>query len=596
LNLSKFIKTSLAASVLILLWIVIFVSSTFRIIHSQTSTEIESEINEHKKNLEDTKNQISELEAQLAKNSENLKNAAEGIPKLEAEMKELETQIEINNKKLEQIQIEKDLKEKEQLKLINEQTESVNTTYKQWRVNSNTMNKMFTDNRDLSKSTYYTSKVFETGNDFISDLEGRISDLKEEISDTSAVSENLSKLNEELKQKKAEIEAQIQYYNSIYASNASSIDKLQNQQAAIENTINSLLVEQQEAAVKEREILNQNPNPNPNPPTQPPANLQNPFKFSGQGRDLYQGHGVGMSQWGAYGAGYAGMTYEQIIKFYYANVRIEARPQNIDVEGYGWIDSNIYAAGLGEVPSRACGNSEQVSARPDKYILDNPNTAWDCWPEEAIKAQVIVGRSYAIAYGSRICTSAACQVYEGGQAKKWAADETKDLVIVSNGGTSTNQVIQAVYSSDNSQGAGTADNDTIFQNFYGDGSPFSYLRAANDSAFAANGGYAYWTYQTGNYDLNYVYGMVQFTASNPASTATWTGKTGSQDLLNIGKFTEMSFERDPSGRVKKVWLKGESGQSKSMGGWWFKNLWNNYVYDIGTYDYIYSQTFYLNPV
>jgi SpoIID/LytB domain protein len=123
--------------------------------------------------------------------------------------------------------------------------------------------------------------------------------------------------------------------------------------------------------------------------------------------------------------------------------------------------------------------------RRNKYVIDNPNTVWDCWPEESIKAQVLAARSYGVTSSQPICRSASCQVYKGGKAKAWAAWETQNLYIVSNGGTHANQIIRAFYSSYNSNGWGTADHETIWPDSRAGGKshPYTYLRSVKDSDF-----------------------------------------------------------------------------------------------------------------
>ena len=41
--------------------------------------------------------------------------------------------------------------------------------------------------------------------------------------------------------------------------------------------------------------------------------------FNGNGA----GHGVGLSQWGAYGLAVKKMKYDQILKYYYTGIKIE---------------------------------------------------------------------------------------------------------------------------------------------------------------------------------------------------------------------------------------------------------------------------------
>jgi stage II sporulation protein D len=51
------------------------------------------------------------------------------------------------------------------------------------------------------------------------------------------------------------------------------------------------------------------------------ANPYPVYIFNGSG----WGHGVGMSQWGAYGMAKQGYSYREILNYYYSNVQIEQK-------------------------------------------------------------------------------------------------------------------------------------------------------------------------------------------------------------------------------------------------------------------------------
>lgn len=135
-------------------------------------------------------------------------------------------------------------------------------------------------------------------------------------------------------------------------------------------------------------------------------------------------HHVGLNQYGAYGRANAGQNYRDILNAYYNNVSIEKRPNiTLQVEGHGSMSLEQYLLGIYEVPGS--------------------------WPIEALKAQVLAARSYALAYtnngANQICTTQACQVYKGGnKGGNWerAVRETEGEVLVQNG-----QVITAWYAS-----------------------------------------------------------------------------------------------------------------------------------------------------
>ena len=104
-------------------------------------------------------------------------------------------------------------------------------------------------------------------------------------------------------------------------------------------------------------------------------------------------HRVGMNQYGALGRAQAGQSYQDILRAYFDNISFDKRPNlNLKVSGYGEVPLETYLLGIYEMPGD--------------------------WPMEALKAQVVAARSYALAYTgggvSEICTTQACQVYKGG--------------------------------------------------------------------------------------------------------------------------------------------------------------------------------------
>jgi len=128
-------------------------------------------------------------------------------------------------------------------------------------------------------------------------------------------------------------------------------------------------------------------------------------------------HFKGMSQYGAYGRAKSGQSYETILKAYYGG-GIEIKDHNPDVQikvdGYGSFSLEDYA----------------------KRIYEMPGSWGDEGGMEALKAQAIAARSYALARGGSICATEACQVFKpqpkGG---KWeeAVNATRGKVVYANG-------------------------------------------------------------------------------------------------------------------------------------------------------------------
>lgn len=135
-------------------------------------------------------------------------------------------------------------------------------------------------------------------------------------------------------------------------------------------------------------------------------------------------HRVGMNQYGAYGRANVGQDYKTILQAYFNGISFENRSGiRIKVQGHGEMDLEEYMLGIYEIP--------------------------ESWNLNALKAQAVAARSYALAYTNNgqgeICTTQACQVWKPdkktGQWKQ-AVEQTRGEVMVSGG-----QAIKAWYAS-----------------------------------------------------------------------------------------------------------------------------------------------------
>ncbi|OGC50649.1 hypothetical protein A2716_03120 [candidate division WWE3 bacterium RIFCSPHIGHO2_01_FULL_40_23] len=142
-------------------------------------------------------------------------------------------------------------------------------------------------------------------------------------------------------------------------------------------------------------------------------------------------HRVGANQYGMYGRSKAGQNYKDIIKAYFKNVEISGscdKSKTIPVKGYGNLKlEDTYLLGIAEMPEAWGGKGGF----------------------EALKAQVVLARTYALNYtgyywdsksgslkkrsGSvSICTTQSCQVYNGGKKGgywKKAVEETCGVTV-----------------------------------------------------------------------------------------------------------------------------------------------------------------------
>jgi len=128
-------------------------------------------------------------------------------------------------------------------------------------------------------------------------------------------------------------------------------------------------------------------------------------------------HFKGMSQYGAFGRAKSGQNYEQILKAYYGGgieIRDHDTNAQIRVDGYGSYNLEEYV----------------------KRIYEMPGSWGDEGGMEALKAQAVAARSYALARGGSICATEACQVFKPNpKGGKWeeAVNATRGKVVYANG-------------------------------------------------------------------------------------------------------------------------------------------------------------------
>jgi len=564
------------------------------VVYGISSTEIAESIKSKQKELNSLNEEKIKIQQQKLIIQESINLASSELDRLTNEIKILEEEIKLVELEFKKLEYESAILEyrRSELEVLSHKNSVY--SYKDWRSRSPDAN-FFLIRRNQKLDQIKKDKYFDEMSELIqSDADRTFRELavvyssQQEIlqkkNEIEKSRERIASRKKELENLLADLKPKKDRYSNILNDISKNIEKLS-------GDISFLTEEQKKAIARESQILSNNNNQS-NGSNPPLSQASGDFYFRGRGRDIYQGHGVGMSQWGAHGMALAGFNYEQILKFYYTGVEISlSQQQSIPVQGYGVLSLEDYVAGQAEVPSKACGNEDQVLSNPSKYILDDPNNIWDCWPEEAIKAQVIAFRTYGLNYVNRngrpICTDAYCQVFRGDKKTLWAAEETAGLVLTYNG-----EIIEALYSSDNNQGFGTANNDTVFVNFAGDGIPYPYLRAVNDSLYSTKTGYTDWIYNTSRYTLSSIYEMLSFAVYDSRSNLGISSlKTYISSVLsNSTSIKSLRFERDPSMRVKKVYIEFDDGV-RTLGGYWFKYVWNSWQYALGRNDFIYSLTF-----
>jgi predicted nucleic acid-binding Zn-ribbon protein len=557
---------------------------------ARTSDDVAKEIEEKKEELEDKKRELEEAEESLENSKKRKENVEGRLNQLDADIDYIENQINVKSSRVNALNQEKELKELEKEKRDKNLDEQLVNSYVYWQSEGRSSYTTVLGSSDPIKTGTYYSMVTGTQQESLNTAAVELSKIEERFRSAQQELDKLENqiiaLEEEKRQKKIEIEA----INERIQEEANNLATQKAQLQSTRELIDNLSEEQQRLLQREKEILSENTSGISG--TQPIA--QGEYYFQGVGRDLVQGHGIGFSQFGALGASLAGWSYKQIVEFYYPGAKvIKTTDQNIRVVGTAYsgryIDDNFsldeYASGIGEVPSTSCEDLGES--------FPYNNNIWSCWPEEAIKAQLVSARSYGLSRvqrGGSVCPTAACQVFDDQSYDKSTLAQETSLEILSVDGSTP---IIALYSSQNNQGNGTADNETVNSNWQGDGTRYSYLTHVDDGSFY----YAYapqecdnldcakWNYRTNGYTLQDIGDFINREFEDYFK----------ENGINLGTIQDITFQRDPSFRVQKVTLVG-SNQSFTIAGWYFKSLWNNWVYEeapSGEKDYIYSLTFYL---
>jgi SpoIID/LytB domain protein len=298
---------------------------------------------------------------------------------------------------------------------------------------------------------------------------------------------------------------------------------------------------------------------------------------------------VGLNQYGAWGRAKAGQDYQTILRAYYNFDSIEQRNATINVQGYAGYSLDDYTKRIYEVPA-----------------------TWTDHDSDALKAQAIAIRSYALAYTNNgqgsICTTQQCQVFkpdpktDNDNAWGKAVDATSGLVMIQGG-----QPIKAFFSSthggyafntgdlrgwsttsftkrmiDTTSGS-VSSFDDLKNNAYDRDSPWFYCDWGARSAY---GGTAWLkpdevadivnVILLARKDSSTKVHLYQTDKSNPEGTDTWdAGRVRSE--LGSGSFTSVSnasveWDRG-SGMTTQITVSGDGG-SQSFSGTEFKDFFN----------------------
>ena len=399
----------------------------------------------------------------LADEAEDLKKIEEEIKKQEKELKETESELNkvrdkskqisdtlsklSGNLNLNQSQID-DLQ-----KNIDELTVDINNLDKKMGIKKGDLEQN-TKIRDIALKELYinnkknlaevvlaesgVSQMFETAAyyfNFVNNSESLISlingDIKGYEEDKNEVAEIKAKIEtqkDQLKKVVDQLAAQVNKSKTDLASTEKDANSLEGEKQNIQRKLSELSAKQQAILGEKTDSGTFTTSVGDIPMTgeaSSRADFNPGFKKAFAGFSFGAPHRKGLSQYGAKGRAEDGQDYKEILKAYYGDIEIvemSGLPKNISTDKGSLELDGKYLNGLAEMPAS--------------------------WHKEALKAQAVAARTYALSYvGWRvsdkeakksICTTESCQVWSSSKATassaaSWhkAVSDTKSEVMVS---------------------------------------------------------------------------------------------------------------------------------------------------------------------
>ncbi|MDD3474838.1 MAG: SpoIID/LytB domain-containing protein [Candidatus Dojkabacteria bacterium] len=423
-------KLPLVLQISIFIFLPFFVlMSRFSPAYSGTEDDLENQIDDTQQQIEEHESTLAEIEALIDDLANSNYSVTQQINILNEEISKLQEEIDTKNEeintKLEEIAAKESI--------LNEKKDLL----------ASVSGQLYIESRIGSVEFFFSSVNID---EFLQSLfvkKNAISVLKDEITEITGEFEDLAILKQELEDEKVELDTQKEDLDDSYDLLAAERAKLQaqlnekyNSRDLISRTINGLKADLTDLQYQLLIVRQGGTNVDPNtvPSTGEYITTLAGFKASAPSGSFgvfsigALTHRNGMSQWGARARANDGQSYTQIMNFYYpgknlrtGTVVVDGKTENImtniKTSAYGTLNfEEDYLLRLGEMP--------------------------EYYPKEALKAQAIAARTYAVRYtkngDNTICVDENCQVV--GTTKKtgaWktAVEETRGVILTNSDGT-----------------------------------------------------------------------------------------------------------------------------------------------------------------
>lgn len=377
--------------------------------------ETENKLSEIKNKANEISNAIKSLTGQISVNQGQINN-------LNAQIRELTADIDNLNTKLDLKKVELDSSMKIRDKTVRNLYISNQQSFFEMLFSESSVSK-------AAEAAAYHLSFIDSSKQFIGSLNDNIARYESDKTEIEGVKTQVETQKKEVQTLVTKLAAQV-------SSNQAQLNNVSNEKASLERKLNELSAKQKSLLAAKTGSFTASVGDVPG--TGDPASQAdyNPgFDPAFAGFSFGAPHRKGLSQYGAKGRAESGQDAEDILKAYYGDIEIKEPdlPDTISTDKGEFDLDGKYLKGLAEMPAS--------------------------WPMEALKAQAIAARTYAMAYvgwrnnggggGGRICTTESCQVWSASKASsssaaRWhqAVEETAGKVMI---GKDSGEIFSALY-------------------------------------------------------------------------------------------------------------------------------------------------------
>jgi len=407
------------------------------VIKAETLEELEQQKEEAEKDLEKKQSELSSIQEKADAISKTIGDLSGKLSVTKTQINDLETQIKSLTDDIQNLSQKMDIKQSE----LNQREKIRDLTLRNLYINDtqNILELLLAGNNvvSLTQSAFYFQSFVDNSENLIISINNDIKQFAKDKKTIEEIKDQVEKQKKDMATLAAKIASEVN-------SAQGELTEVSQKKVAVQQDLNEINKKLSEISAKQRALLAEKTEtfstsvgdvPTSGDPNSR-ADYDPGFTKAFAAFSFGAPHRKGMSQYGAKGRAESGQDYKDILKAYYGDIEI-TEPGNLPITirtSSGTFDlDGKYLKGIAEMPSD--------------------------WPMEALKAQAIAARTYALSYigyrrdsgggSGQICTTENCQVWSSSKASsssatRWhqAVEETKGKIMI---GKATGEIFSAWY-------------------------------------------------------------------------------------------------------------------------------------------------------